>query len=145
MTTDTTRLTEAIAAMRAAVGGTEREARDGTPLGLRFAQAHEYKAGRALLGALEGVLRRDGAIEDAIAVLDTREELGMESDTEAPTDDLPPTMSAAASEYERASAAYRARYFSLSAEEQAASGERMRNAFVNYPPDGPTGKKGARA
>ena len=60
-------------------------------------------------------------------------------------DDLPPTMSGAASEYERASAAYRARYFSLSAEEQAASGERMRNAFVAGPPDGPTGKKGAKA
>ena len=90
-----------------------------------------------------------GAVEEAPAALDTREELGMEADTEAPTDTLPPTMSAtmsaAASEYERASAAYRARYFSLSAEEQAASGERMRNAFVAGPPDGPTGKKGAKA
>ena len=65
----------------------------------------------------------------------------MGADTEAPTDAPPSTMTAAASEYERASAAYRARYFSLSAEEQAASSERMRNAFV----DGPAGKKGAKA
>ena len=86
-----------------------------------------------------------GAVEEAPAALDTRKELGMESDTEAPTDTLPSTMTAAVSEYERASAAYRARYFSLSAEEQAASGERMRNAFVAGPPDGPTGKKGAKA
>ena len=60
---DTTGLAGAIAAMRAAVGGTEREARDGTPLGLRFAQAHEYKAGRALLRALEGVPERLALLE----------------------------------------------------------------------------------
>ena len=72
MMTDTTRLAEAIAAMRAAVAAVERTAHEGTPLGLRFAQAHEYKAGRALLAALDGVPGRLALLDeqDAKAALE---------------------------------------------------------------------------